>query len=1160
MTKEVLQQHEALREQRRADGDLERREEPLWPGKRAVAAEQIATADTQRFAEIDRLRAVLSGLKRSGSPLPPALATQFSQLLGADLSTVRIHTSGPAASAAAAMGAQAFTYGAHIAFAPGAFDPSSPRSRHIIAHELVHVVQNQRAGGRAMELAARLDVGPSGSSVESEAESGARALARGQPFAVSSHSSLPGISLFRDGEPLDGGVSPDAHDAGVPGGSVPPPPSSAPSTSATSPAAGAAPTGTTPAVPPAAPSPRDAGVQPPPSSAARTPTARPSDVLDGGTPAPSATAGAADAGAPGGAPSAGIPDAAPSPGLAASPTGTVELDARVREVLEQRANPSARSQYAQGVSSVNVLRLQSLQYSFTKSGFGNTLFQAFVWPSEALGDHAGQIYSNNAYRGNAPAGLNVDTLQATIEGLRGVLHILGDISSLISGWAGIVAAVSGLLALITSETVIGGLTFGAIAAAADAVATITGLIRILCDLIDMLLGVLQMIILIVRARTASDPAARARYAQLLHKEANDFASTVTGVVLQVAVMAATAGAGAAMSRTAERGLLRTWANEFNKLINPRLVFKGGVRGVLGKFAIEEAGKGVATNGRRVLAVEAEEGFVKINRMRRGPGGRVTREREIVPFTTRNQMRGARLVTDAAAVRRIAVTATVGGVISTATGQINVALRAPSGPTTPTGSRGLDVPTRAGGALSTVEMWPSQIELFQTAKAPLPAARTRMQEQHAAAREQAGPEQAAAIDARLREALARTTRTQRAASQVQGDAAQGQQNTDRGAATAAQGREQRARADHVNTQIQAQGQRMSGAADHMRPPPPRDGFLGSIYNATIGRIGQALGSAQTWLRNMVGRLAMWAAGFSRQELDMAGIENDMRTSSTMDRDTQQQASGTQQQVSPLQQQVHELQRDRTTDQQQAIQAMADTLAFIQALDEAERSLNTAIDNGTVYLEAVAPVIRHELDTQINERPIDAAYIAPITSYADYIASSLDNTTGATAQRQAGEQFAAMRETFPMLDTSSGEAAVAARVREYNTAYASLADQARSIAARTRETMAAYVGTTDYAGVNENAAALDQFAAEFDRRVDELTDRLYAAVNTVLTSYTEQLDAAVASAGPAPADDAATPTASAPPDASAPPAASPPPPAAPPSSTEPTAGADPAGGMP
>lgn len=79
------------------------------------------------------------------------MLTVMSARLGHDFSQVRIHTSGPAAQAAQALGAEAFTYGREIAFRPGAYDPHSPRSQRILAHELAHVVQ-QSGGATAQPI------------------------------------------------------------------------------------------------------------------------------------------------------------------------------------------------------------------------------------------------------------------------------------------------------------------------------------------------------------------------------------------------------------------------------------------------------------------------------------------------------------------------------------------------------------------------------------------------------------------------------------------------------------------------------------------------------------------------------------------------------------------------------------------------------------------------------------------------------------------------------------------------------------------------------------------------------------------------------------------------------------------------------------------------
>jgi hypothetical protein len=67
--------------------------------------------------------------------------------LSYDFSRVRIHADRTARESAAALQARAYTVGRDIAFASGAYDPGSDTGRRLVAHELVHVVQQSRAHG-----------------------------------------------------------------------------------------------------------------------------------------------------------------------------------------------------------------------------------------------------------------------------------------------------------------------------------------------------------------------------------------------------------------------------------------------------------------------------------------------------------------------------------------------------------------------------------------------------------------------------------------------------------------------------------------------------------------------------------------------------------------------------------------------------------------------------------------------------------------------------------------------------------------------------------------------------------------------------------------------------------------------------------------------------
>ncbi|MDY6874284.1 MAG: DUF4157 domain-containing protein [Chloroflexota bacterium] len=65
---------------------------------------------------------------------------------GRDFSQVRLHTDSQADRSARAFGARAMTMGRDIVFASGEYAPQSRSGRHLLAHELTHVVQQGADG------------------------------------------------------------------------------------------------------------------------------------------------------------------------------------------------------------------------------------------------------------------------------------------------------------------------------------------------------------------------------------------------------------------------------------------------------------------------------------------------------------------------------------------------------------------------------------------------------------------------------------------------------------------------------------------------------------------------------------------------------------------------------------------------------------------------------------------------------------------------------------------------------------------------------------------------------------------------------------------------------------------------------------------------------
>jgi hypothetical protein len=83
----------------------------------------------------------------AGSPLAEPVRAEMEGHLGVDLSAVRVHTDGAAATLNRAVQAEAFTTGTDVFFAPGRYDPSTRAGRGLLAHELTHVVQQSSGAG-----------------------------------------------------------------------------------------------------------------------------------------------------------------------------------------------------------------------------------------------------------------------------------------------------------------------------------------------------------------------------------------------------------------------------------------------------------------------------------------------------------------------------------------------------------------------------------------------------------------------------------------------------------------------------------------------------------------------------------------------------------------------------------------------------------------------------------------------------------------------------------------------------------------------------------------------------------------------------------------------------------------------------------------------------
>lgn len=121
-------------------------------------------------------------LRSPGQPLDVATRAFVEPRLGHDFSQVRVHADSRAGESAAAIGASAYAFGNDLVFGTGRYSPTTPAGRLLLAHELIHVVQQNRSG--AEPSITPMAMSRRGDASEQEAESLAHRVVAGEPAQV----------------------------------------------------------------------------------------------------------------------------------------------------------------------------------------------------------------------------------------------------------------------------------------------------------------------------------------------------------------------------------------------------------------------------------------------------------------------------------------------------------------------------------------------------------------------------------------------------------------------------------------------------------------------------------------------------------------------------------------------------------------------------------------------------------------------------------------------------------------------------------------------------------------------------------------------------------------------------------------------------------------
>ena len=84
-------------------------------------------------------------LRSPGQPLDAATRAFFEPRFGLDFGQIRIHADQNASESGRAVSANAYTVGEHIVFRTGQYQPNNNAGKQLLAHELAHSIQQERA-------------------------------------------------------------------------------------------------------------------------------------------------------------------------------------------------------------------------------------------------------------------------------------------------------------------------------------------------------------------------------------------------------------------------------------------------------------------------------------------------------------------------------------------------------------------------------------------------------------------------------------------------------------------------------------------------------------------------------------------------------------------------------------------------------------------------------------------------------------------------------------------------------------------------------------------------------------------------------------------------------------------------------------------------------
>ena len=167
-------------------------------GPRGVMGLQRAVGNAGATTLIEEERSpVHDVISSGGAPLPADVREDMEGRFGQDFGDVRVHHDGAAQESAKAVNAQAYTVGSNIVFQRDKYDPASDAGKHMIAHELTHVVQQRSGPVDGSDAGGGVKISDPSDRFERDAVANAdRLMSASAPAPVPSHD----VQRLRDGD------------------------------------------------------------------------------------------------------------------------------------------------------------------------------------------------------------------------------------------------------------------------------------------------------------------------------------------------------------------------------------------------------------------------------------------------------------------------------------------------------------------------------------------------------------------------------------------------------------------------------------------------------------------------------------------------------------------------------------------------------------------------------------------------------------------------------------------------------------------------------------------------------------------------------------------------------------------------------------------------